>query len=96
MSDPQTDTYNLAGILLRFLVRDPAAGYCLVESLVAPGAGPPPNRHTADDEAFYILDGTLSLALVPRSGLPQQANSSRSHAVRCIPSATSARLLLEH
>ncbi|MBA1155668.1 cupin domain-containing protein [Microvirga mediterraneensis] len=63
MTDPQTDTYFLAGILLRFLVRDPAAGYCLVEGLVAPGAGPPPNRHPGDDEAFYVLDGTFEFGI---------------------------------
>ena len=63
MSDAQTDTYYLAGILLRFLVRDPGAGYCLVEALVGPGAGPPPNRHPADDEAFYVLDGTFEFGV---------------------------------
>jgi quercetin dioxygenase-like cupin family protein len=63
MSDPQTDTYYIAGILLRFLVRDPEAGYCLVEGLVGPGAGPPPNRHPADDEAFYVLDGTFEFGI---------------------------------
>jgi quercetin dioxygenase-like cupin family protein len=63
MSDSQTDTYYLVGILLRFLVRDPDAGYCLVEGLVAPGAGPPPNRHPADDEAFYVLDGTFEFGI---------------------------------
>ncbi len=63
MSDPQTDTYYIAGILLRFLVRDPDAGYCLVEGLVGPGAGPPPNRHPADDEAFYVLDGTFEFGI---------------------------------
>jgi len=63
MSDAQTDSYFLAGILLRFLVRDPDAGYCLVEGLVAPGAGPPPNRHSADDEAFYVLDGTFEFGI---------------------------------
>jgi quercetin dioxygenase-like cupin family protein len=63
MSDLQTDTYYVAGILLRFLVRDPDAGYCLVEALVSPGAGPPPNRHPADDEAFYVLDGTFEFGI---------------------------------
>src|SRR4051812_34323582 len=62
MSDPQTDTYYLAGILLHFLVRDRSAGYCLVEGLVAPGAGPP-NRHPADDEGFHILDGTFEFGV---------------------------------
>lgn len=57
MSHAQTDTYFLAGVLLRFLVRDPEAGYCLVDGLVAPGGGAPPNRHPTDDEAFYVLEG---------------------------------------
>jgi mannose-6-phosphate isomerase-like protein (cupin superfamily) len=62
MSAAQTDTYYLAGILLRFLVRDPGAGYCLVEAPVAPGAGLP-NRHPADDEAFYVLEGTFEFGV---------------------------------
>lgn len=67
MSDPPTDTDHLAGILLRFLVREPAAGYCLVEGLVGPGAGPLPNRHPADDEAFYVLDGTFEFIVGDQS-----------------------------
>ena len=63
MSDDQTDTYFVAGNLVRFLVREPDAGYCLVEALVAPGAGAPPNRHPADDEAFYVLDGTFEFGV---------------------------------
>ena len=63
MSDAQTDTYFVAGSLVRFLVREPDAGYCLVEALVAPGAGAPPNRHPADDEAFYVLDGTFEFGV---------------------------------
>ena len=63
MSDAETDNYLVAGNLVRFLVREPDAGYCLVEALVAPGAGAPPNRHPADDEAFYVLDGTFEFGV---------------------------------
>jgi mannose-6-phosphate isomerase-like protein (cupin superfamily) len=63
MSEMQTDTYLVAGSLMRFLQRDPGAGYCLVEALVAPGAGPPPNRHPTDDEAFFVLDGTFEFGV---------------------------------
>jgi mannose-6-phosphate isomerase-like protein (cupin superfamily) len=59
MTEMQTDAYLVAGSLVRFLQRDPAAGYCLVKALVAPGAGQPPNRHPTDDEAFIALDGTF-------------------------------------
>ena len=60
-----TDTYHLLGNLLRFLVRSPDTGgaYCLVETLTAPGAGAPPNRHPSDDEAFYVFDGTFEFAI---------------------------------
>ena len=60
-----TDTYHLLGNLLKFLARSPDTGgaYCLVESLTAPGAGAPPNRHPADDEAFYVIDGTFEFTV---------------------------------
>ncbi len=61
----QTDTYHLLGNLLRFLARSHETGgaYSLVESLTAPGAGAPPNRHAADDEAFYVVDGSFELTI---------------------------------
>jgi quercetin dioxygenase-like cupin family protein len=37
-----------------------AGAYMLVECLLAPGFGPPPHIHHADDEAFYIIEGELS------------------------------------
>jgi quercetin dioxygenase-like cupin family protein len=65
MSAQETDTYHLLGNLLRFHARSPDTGgaYCLVESLTAPGAGAPPNRHPSDDEAFYVLDGTFEFMI---------------------------------
>lgn len=63
MSETQTDTYLVACSLVRFLQRDPKAGYCLVEALVAPGASPPPNRHPSDDEAFFVLDGSFEFGI---------------------------------
>jgi quercetin dioxygenase-like cupin family protein len=65
MSAGRTDTYHLLGNLLRFLARSPDTGgaYCLVESLTAPGAGAPPNRHPSDDEAFYVIDGSFEFTI---------------------------------
>ncbi|MFC5757261.1 cupin domain-containing protein [Rhizobium sp. GCM10022189] len=59
MSAIQTDTYHLFGILVRFIARNPDTGgaFSLVEATTAPGAGAPPNRHPADDESFYVLEG---------------------------------------
>jgi mannose-6-phosphate isomerase-like protein (cupin superfamily) len=63
MTTTDTDTYFLAGTLVRFLERNPQAGYCLVEAIVAPEAGPPSNRHSGDDEAFYVLEGNFEFGV---------------------------------
>jgi quercetin dioxygenase-like cupin family protein len=60
----ETDTYHLFGNLLRFLIRpSQGAAYLLVETLTAPGAGAPLNRHPEDDEAFYVLEGTFEFTV---------------------------------
>lgn len=65
MTTTSTDTYHLLGNLLRFHARGAETGsaYCLVETLTAPGAGAPPNRHPADDEAFYVIDGSFEFLI---------------------------------
>jgi quercetin dioxygenase-like cupin family protein len=40
---------------------DGALGFCLAECPVPPGYFVPPHVHDADDEAFYILHGELTL-----------------------------------
>jgi len=39
--------------------RDTGGAFALMEALVPPGAGPPPHVHHREDEAFYVLEGTL-------------------------------------
>lgn len=34
--------------------------YDVIRATVAPGGGPPPHRHTREDELFYVVDGTFS------------------------------------
>lgn len=65
MAEHETDTYHLLGNLLRFHARSPDTGgaYCLVETLTAPGAGAPPNRHPSDDEAFYVIEGRFEFMI---------------------------------
>lgn len=62
---PTTDTYLVAGNLLRFLARstDTGGAYFMVENLAAPGAGAPMNRHPCDDEAFYIAEGSFEFVV---------------------------------
>ncbi len=68
-SDTATDTYYLLGNLLRFRVRSHETGgaYSLTEALVAPDAGAPPNRHPADGETFYVIDGRFEFTVDGRT-----------------------------
>ncbi|MEF0942561.1 cupin domain-containing protein [Rhizobium sp. BR 362] len=100
MSALQADTYYLFGNLLRFHAHstDTGGAYCLVETLTAPGAGAPPNRHPDDDEAFYIVEGLFEF-MVDGETVQAQAGSfvkiptGAIHAFRNIGS-TPGRLLI--
>jgi quercetin dioxygenase-like cupin family protein len=35
----------------------------LIEASIPPGSGPPPHRHTNEDEAFYLIDGSLEITV---------------------------------
>ena len=37
--------------------------YFIMEAIVPPGARPPPHIHHREEEAFYILEGTLDITL---------------------------------
>jgi len=54
-------TYDVLGQLMRFhAFPDEVSGkYCLVETVVPPGLGAPPNHHAGETEAFYVLDGEV-------------------------------------
>ena len=45
-----------------FLVTGEESGGSMfaVDCVVGAGGGPPPHRHLAEDELFYVIDGTLS------------------------------------
>jgi len=45
---------------------DTAGAYALVEHTVA-GDGPPPHIHTAEEEAFYVLEGELNVLVWDRT-----------------------------
>ena len=53
----------VVGDLYTFLATgdDTNGAYALIHALVPPGGGPPPHIHRREDEAFYILEGELSL-----------------------------------
>lgn len=54
-------TYEVLGCLMTFhaFPEDVQDKYCLVEAVVPPGCGAPPNHHAGETEAFHIIDGTF-------------------------------------
>jgi quercetin dioxygenase-like cupin family protein len=54
-------SYDVLGQLLRFhaFPGEVSGKYCLVETIVPPGLGAPPNHHAGETEAFYVLDGEV-------------------------------------
>ncbi|MBB3452055.1 quercetin dioxygenase-like cupin family protein [Rhizobium sp. BK313] len=101
MSALQADTYHLFGNLFRFHAHslDTGGAYCLVETLTAPGAGAPPNRHPDDDEAFYVLDGLFEFmvdgeTVQARTGSFVKIPTGAIHAFRNIGPAPGRLLII--
>lgn len=62
MTDPRPRTWEVLGILMRFhaFPSDVLGKYCLVEAVVPPGLGAPPNTHAGETEAFHVLEGRIA------------------------------------
>jgi quercetin dioxygenase-like cupin family protein len=58
-------TIGVVGDVYRFLATgDETDGkYALIEALVPPGGGPPPHVHSREEEAFYILEGEITVSV---------------------------------
>ena len=58
-------TYNVLNLLLRFhaFPSETMGKYCLVECLVPPGAGAPPNQHAGETESFFVLEGEVAFTV---------------------------------
>lgn len=56
-------SYWSMGMLVTWLAegKDTDGSFALAEGVVPRGAEPPPHIHTREDEAFYILEGEMSL-----------------------------------
>lgn len=52
----------VVGDVYRFLALGDETGgrYAMWEAIVPPGGGPPPHVHSREEEAFYVLDGTVT------------------------------------
>jgi quercetin dioxygenase-like cupin family protein len=53
----------VVGDLYTFLAegKDTGETYALIHADVPPGNGPPPHRHHREDEAFYLLEGEMTV-----------------------------------
>ena len=64
-------TYNVLNTLVRFLAfpEETMNKFALVECLVPPGAGAPPNHHAGETESFYVLEGEVGFMVEGRTFL---------------------------
>ena len=64
MSDKHR-TFNVLNILLKFhaFPSDTMGKFSMVECVVPPGAGAPPNHHAGETESFFVLDGEFGFML---------------------------------
>lgn len=69
--------YEGLGILLTFhaFPGEVSDKFCMVECVVPPGLGAPPNCHAGETEVFFVLDGTLEFMV---SGETIQAKAGDS------------------
>jgi quercetin dioxygenase-like cupin family protein len=59
----QGRTIAVVGDVYRFLATgdDTNGKYAMWEAIVPPGGGPPPHVHSLEEEAFYILEGEITI-----------------------------------
>ena len=69
MHHKDTDTFHMFGNILR--LRNPSESnegkLSIVECRTKAGAGAPPNRHTVDNECFYVLSGQYEFVIDGKS-----------------------------
>lgn len=98
-------TYSAVGDLYTFLATGEQTGgaYCLADSIVTPGGGPPPHLHTREEESFYVVEGEITFQVngepivatpgtfvqVPR-GVPHAFRNNTSKPARMLIQCTPA------
>ena len=92
--------YDAMGILFRFhaFLGETMGKFCLVEAVVPPGLGAPPNHHAGETEAFYVLSGEIAFTLAGETQRVQKGGfvsvpDGAVHAFQAIGSEP-ARLLI--
>ena len=65
MSGDRPRTYALLGMIVKFhaFPAERDGKHSLVECIVPPGLGAPPNHHDGETESFYVLDGAVEFTV---------------------------------
>ena len=76
-----------------FLVTGEESGGVMfaLDCVVGAGGGPPPHRHLAEDELFYVFEGTLSFTAGERRAPCRPANPCSCPEASRTPTATWGR-----
>ena len=97
----QGKTYSAVGDKYVLLATGEQTGgaYCLMDSTVPPGGGPPPHLHTREEESFYVLAGEITFTvddktIIGTPGTFVQIPRGTPHAFKN-NSAASARMLIQ-
>ena len=58
-------TIGVVGDAYRMLAtgKETDGRYALIEAFVPPGGGPPPHRHSREEEGFHVLEGELTVTV---------------------------------
>src|SRR5947208_1383841 len=58
-------TIAVVGDVYRFLVtgEETNGKYALLEAVVSPGGGPPPQFHSREEEGFYVFEGEITFQI---------------------------------
>ncbi|WP_373355908.1 cupin domain-containing protein [Pseudoroseicyclus sp. CXY001] len=69
--------FEALGILITFhAFPDEVMGkYCLIEAVVPPGLGAPPNHHAGETESFFVIEGEVDFMV---DGTPQGVTAGGS------------------
>jgi quercetin dioxygenase-like cupin family protein len=61
--------YEALGILLTFhaFPGEVSDKYCMVECVVPPGLGAPPNKHAGETETFFVIDGEVEFMVAGKT-----------------------------
>ena len=100
MADRQR-RYETLGILMTFhaFPDEVSDKYCLVEAVVPPGRGAPPNHHAGETETFVVVEGALGFMvdgeeMLVRAGESLRVPDGATHAFQAVGESAARVMIL--